>query len=640
MSEQRERREIGIVTAPTKTLEFSFRTQYNIQLGQFVMAIDRNDARQILAMVRDITRVDSTSICECEVLGELHGNRLREPKRPVSPGSTVVIPPGEIIGNILLGSYKGPRLLIGRLMAHPELVPVYYPFNDFARHILLVASTGAGKSYTASVFIEEILRNMENEDIAILIIDVHNEYGGLALPNKFEDQVQELAEFGLEPSGFEDRLLIFDWNYNPPRIGKNFDAHRFSFVFSAKDFKWFIYIEDIMRRRKKKEMSIEEMIDAIQISDLHPQTKNAIIRRLKALLTSGVLSDVDLDPEDFLKPGKATIFRLADTPGGDMMIRFVVADILRKIFDKAKARKLKTKVIIVIEEAHFFAPARGQQDPVREIIERISREGRKYGVWLMLITQSPRDLAPILLTNANSYIALRLSRRDATRVAEYLGMKIRKLRDLLTKLDPGYGYLQAPSLLVPTLVKIRPRMSCEVKEPHISEIEEKVKEIALKTKQMIDEIISKKYKKLEEKKKIPKKEEVAVPREPKRREIREIKEQVSPRPIITPGMVPDIGELEVIAHRLKASVANLGRSALRVVQTLASLGGEAPIEMFPDVSEETLDALMWLGVIAIRRDKVLLNRIYFEIQLGKKLSDEKWHTLLEIIKQVLSPGRS
>ena len=105
-------------------------------------------------------------------------------------------------------------------------------------------------------------------------------------------------------------------------------------------------------------------------------------------------------------------------------------------------------------------------------------------------------------------------------------------------------------------------------------------------------------------------------------------------------MVPDIGELEVIAHRLKAYVANLGRSALRVVQTLASLGGEAPIEMFPDVSEETLDALMWLGVIAIRRDKVVLNRIYFEIQLGKKLSDEKWHTLLEIIKQVLSPGRS
>ena len=68
-------------------------------------------------------------------------------------------------------------------------------------------------------------------------------------------------------------------------------------------------------------------------------------------------------------------------------------------------------MLLVCEEAHRYVPARleGEGAAVRRILERIAKEGRKYGIALGLITQRPSDLAEGVLSQCGTIISMRLN---------------------------------------------------------------------------------------------------------------------------------------------------------------------------------------------------------------------------------------
>ena len=68
-------------------------------------------------------------------------------------------------------------------------------------------------------------------------------------------------------------------------------------------------------------------------------------------------------------------------------------------------------ILLVCEEAHRYIPAKdvGEGQAVRKILERIAKEGRKYGVSLGLITQRPSDLAEGVLSQCGTIISMRLN---------------------------------------------------------------------------------------------------------------------------------------------------------------------------------------------------------------------------------------
>src|SRR3546814_10788216 len=67
--------------------------------------------------------------------------------------------------------------------------------------------------------------------------------------------------------------------------------------------------------------------------------------------------------------------------------------------------------LLVCEEAHRYIPSKdvGTGQAVRKILERIAKEGRKYGVSLGLITQRPSDLAEGVLSQCGTIISMRLN---------------------------------------------------------------------------------------------------------------------------------------------------------------------------------------------------------------------------------------
>jgi DNA helicase HerA-like ATPase len=88
----------------------------------------------------------------------------------------------------------------------------------------------------------------------------------------------------------------------------------------------------------------------------------------------------------------------------------LVALLARLVFDHALwSRGADARpVLLVCEEAHRYIPSNADS-PARRILERIAKEGRKYGVSLGLISQRPSDLAEGVLSQCGTIIAMRLN---------------------------------------------------------------------------------------------------------------------------------------------------------------------------------------------------------------------------------------
>jgi uncharacterized protein len=91
----------------------------------------------------------------------------------------------------------------------------------------------------------------------------------------------------------------------------------------------------------------------------------------------------------------------------------VVAVLARMVFDYAiwSRNEPQRPILLVCEEAHRYIPSDRVTTgvAVRKILERIAKEGRKYGVSLGLITQRPSDLAEGVLSQCGTIIAMRLN---------------------------------------------------------------------------------------------------------------------------------------------------------------------------------------------------------------------------------------
>jgi DNA helicase HerA-like ATPase len=116
----------------------------------------------------------------------------------------------------------------------------------------------------------------------------------------------------------------------------------------------------------------------------------------------------------FRLPGDGKPISIIDVSGVPSDITSVVVAVLsRMVFDYAiwSRNEPQRPILLVCEEAHRYIPSDRVTTgaAVRKILERIAKEGRKYGVSLGLITQRPSDLAEGVLSQCGTIIAMRLN---------------------------------------------------------------------------------------------------------------------------------------------------------------------------------------------------------------------------------------
>ncbi|MHA7278883.1 ATP-binding protein [Arthrobacter sp. MDT2-2] len=204
----------------------------------------------------------------------------------------------------------------------------------------------------------------------------------------------------------------------------------------------------------------------------------SLATRLRSILTDARLRDV-ICPED----GVSLTDWLTDTIGdergtnGEVVVidlSLLASDVLHTVVSVLsrvimEASQYITRVsneilptVLVLEEAHTFVSSASRtadvpatHDLCREAIERIAREGRKFGVGLVLSSQRPSELSATVLSQCNSFILHRLVNDQDQRlvsrlVPDALGDLLRELPSLPSRQAILLGWATA----VPTMVEI------------------------------------------------------------------------------------------------------------------------------------------------------------------------------------------
>lgn len=121
-------------------------------------------------------------------------------------------------------------------------------------------------------------------------------------------------------------------------------------------------------------------------------------------------------------------------------------------------------ILIACDEAHLYLPKIHETNPLElaavESIERIAKEGRKYGVGLMVISQRPSDVSETILSQCNNIISLRLTNPiDQQTVRKLLPDSLGDLLQMLPLMDVGEAVVIGDAVLLPTRIKVEPPTS-------------------------------------------------------------------------------------------------------------------------------------------------------------------------------------
>jgi DNA helicase HerA-like ATPase len=141
----------------------------------------------------------------------------------------------------------------------------------------------------------------------------------------------------------------------------------------------------------------------------------------------------------------------------------VVDKILRDTWGEATTSGLARPVFFILEEAHNFVPGgQGAKSQAAHIIKRIASEGRKFGLFLILVTQRPYKIHGDTLSQCNSQIIMRLTNpQDQLAVKQSSeGISEGLLADL-PGLNVGEAVILGPIVRVPVMVRIGHRQSAQ-----------------------------------------------------------------------------------------------------------------------------------------------------------------------------------
>lgn len=369
----------------------------------------------------------------------------------------------------------------------------------FQRHASLLGSTGSGKSWTAAAILE---RAAKLPSANLIVFDLHGEYRELSY-------ARHLRIPGPEELGKADPSLLFlpYWLLNAEELQAMFiDRSEFSAHNQVMAFQ-----DAVVAEKKKTLETLEktEVLDAFTLDSPIPFRIDHVIAELDRLnkeMVPGSGSKMKQGPfygqfsrllvrlnsktgdkrygflfqapevEHEYDAMAAMVKRLMDYSEDNSQIKVidfseVPSDILpvivglvaRIIFQVQfwMDRDKRKPMALVCDEAHVYLPKKEGKNPVEqraiENFEKIAKEGRKYGVALLVVSQRPSDVSPTILSQCNNIIALRLTNGDdQATVKRLMPESLEGLMDTLPILDIGEALVVGDAVLLPSRIRIHP----------------------------------------------------------------------------------------------------------------------------------------------------------------------------------------
>ena len=349
------------------------------------------------------------------------------------------------------------------------------PNRFFAKHLAVLGSTGSGKSFSVA----SILQKVEAfENTHLILLDLHGEYASafadvgniiriaeLELPYwlmNFEE-IQETFVDENEPSA-HNQIMILKEAIVDSKKAKNPTLKEVLTVDTP------VYFDFMDVRVRMQGLDAERMIGGKE-GPFYGQFTRFLVRldsklgdrryefmfKPKMYKTSDTLSSL-LSKIFGLDSGKrATVVDMSGVPFD--VVNVLVSLLGRVIFDFNlwNPARRDFPILIVFEEAHNYLSG-GQLSrnrAARKTVERIAKEGRKYGVSCMIVSQRPAEISETILAQCNNFVTLRLiNPTDQNYVKRLVPEALSNLIDILPTLRQGEAFVLGDAVALPVRVMI------------------------------------------------------------------------------------------------------------------------------------------------------------------------------------------
>lgn len=475
----------------------------SLKVGSYLRVLDNENA-VLIAIIENFSievkeDMRKKYIIEANPLGMIINNKFQR------GGDTIAIPPKKVepakkeeIEKIFMESIIDDKKFVFSKLSSDNEINVPVDGNKFFnKHIAIVGSTGSGKSHTVAKIIQTAVNSKEGtyeglNNSHIVIFDIHSEYKA-AFPNANNIDIDNLIlpYWLLNSDELQELFIDTEANdHNQRNVFKEAVVTNRKQYFTGTDEKrdkihfdspLFFEINDILKIAKDKN---EEMVpgrNGEKAGPLNGKLSNFVSRlenkindkRLEFLLGQ---KSKEITFEETLKQlisydsnkSNVTIIDLSGIPFEVLSI--TVSLISRILFEYGyyyKRLRCKTDVeekinndvpiLLVYEEAHKYAPNSdlSKYRASRQSIERIAKEGRKYGISMLLASQRPSEISETIFSQCNNFIAMRLTNpTDQNYVKRLLPDTFGGLIDKMPTLKAGESLLIGDSVVIPSIVQI------------------------------------------------------------------------------------------------------------------------------------------------------------------------------------------
>jgi hypothetical protein len=390
-------------------------------------------ASWLIANVRTLqTGNDGKLIAHIDFLGEgqaAAGGRMTAFRRGVTrypiPGCEVMPVTTEDMRTIFAAA-DDPHVEIGTVYPTDDIRGTLYIDPMLSKHFAVLGSTGTGKSTSVALILHRI--SQYSPEGHIVMIDPHGEYSAafkscgelfnvdnLQLPYwllNFEEHCEVLLTTdGAERQRDADILA----KCLLAARSKSRQSEQFGKVTVDSPIPYLL--TDLVGVITSEMGKLDRAGDTTPYQRLKNKLDEIRADPRYAFMFSGMLvsdSMATFIAKLFRMPSHGRPISIVDVSGVPSEVTSVVVSVLaRMVFDYAiwSRTEAQRPILLVCEEAHRYVPkdenSGGQA--VRKILERIAKEGRKYGVSLGLITQRPSDLAEGVLSQCGTIISMRLN---------------------------------------------------------------------------------------------------------------------------------------------------------------------------------------------------------------------------------------
>lgn len=390
------------------------------------------------------------------------------------------------------------RLTIGKYASNKTVEAILDGNRFFQRHATIVGSTGSGKSFTVANILEKA---NELEHANLIVFDLHGEYNelsyaeqikisdagdGLHIPLWFfnYEEIHSLFIESSEGTSTNQRAAVIKYilenkkNYieeNMTEFSSEIITADTPIPFSAEGLKEYLEVENI------KEDTTGEVY---KTGDKKGQEKTKqgqyygklthLITRLQTKIDDKkygfVFNENNTIRADYLKDfigkimgrdKKIKVIDLSEVPSD--MLPIIIGIVTRLVYEvqfwmSPKTDETRHPIAFICDEAHLYMPRdttklKAVENKSLEIFEKISKEGRKYGVSLVIVSQRPAELNSTIISQCNNIISLKITNdRDKSAVATMLTDSLVGLVETLPNLDVGECIVIGDSIKLPTKI--------------------------------------------------------------------------------------------------------------------------------------------------------------------------------------------